>query len=142
MAAIRPIDTITEKFITVTPGRATQYKQGVENPLRDWEENALAAEVTYKRGVTEAANRGMYGKGVKKAGTRKWQKGAAQKGPTRFSEGVMLAKDAYKVGFAPYAEEIARIELPPRGPKGDPANIQRVAVIAKALRERKLAEME
>jgi len=33
MAAIRPIDTITEKFITVTPGRATQYKQGVENPL-------------------------------------------------------------------------------------------------------------
>lgn len=142
MAAIRPIDTITDKFITVTPGRATQYKQGVENPLRDWEENALAAEETYKRGVTEAANRGMYGKGVKKAGTRKWQKGASQKGPTRFSEGVMLAKDAYKAGFAPYAEEIARIELPPRGPKGDPANIQRVAVIAKALRERKLAEME
>ena len=142
MAAIRPIDTITEKFITVTPGRATQYKQGVENPLRDWEQNAIAAEETYKRGVTEAANKGMYGKGVKKAGTRKWQKGASQKGPTRFSEGVMLSKDAYKAGFAPYAEEIARTELPPRGPKGDPANIQRVAVIAKALRARKLAEME
>ncbi len=141
MAAIRPIDTITEKFISVTPGRATQYKQGVENPLRDWEENAIAAEDTYKRGVTEAASKGMYGKGVRKAGTRKWQKGASQKGPTRFSEGVMLSKDAYKAGFAPYAEEIARTELPPRGPKGDPANIQRVAVIAKALRERKLAEM-
>jgi len=142
MAAIRPIDTITEKFITVTPGRATQYKQGVENPLRDREQNAIAEEETYKRGVTEAANKGMYGKGVKKAGTRKWQKGASQKGPTRFSEGVMLSKDAYKAGFAPYAEEIAKIELPPRGPKGDPNNIQRVAVIARALRERKLAEMQ
>ena len=114
----------------------------MENPLRDWEQNAIAAEETYKRGVTEAANKGMYGKGVKKAGTRKWQKGASQKGPTRFSEGVMLSKDAYKAGFAPYAEEIAKIELPPRGPKGDPNNIQRVAVIARALRERKLAEMQ
>jgi len=142
MAAIRPIDTIVDKFITVTPGRATQYKQGVENPLRDWEQNAIAAEETYKRGVTEAANKGMYGKGVKKAGTRKWQKGASQKGPTRFSEGVMLSKDAYRAGFAPYAEEIAKTELPPRGPKGDPNNIQRVAVIARALRERKLAEMQ
>jgi len=142
MAAIRPIDTITEKFISVTPGRATQYRQGVENPLRDWEAGATAAQETWKRAITEAAGKGMYGKGIKKAGTEKWKKGATTKGPTRFAEGVLLSKDNYKAGFAPYAEEIARTELPPRGPKGDPTNIQRVAVIAKALRNRKLAEME
>jgi hypothetical protein len=34
---------------------------------------------------------------------------------------------------------IESIQLPPRGPKGDPRNIERVRVIAQALRARKLA---
>jgi len=138
MAAIRPISFIADKWATVTPQRATQYKAGVESPKKDWAKEAIAAEERYKAGVTAAANEGRYGKGVEKAGTDKWKKMASTKGPSRFAEGVMVAKPDYEKGFAPFAEEIAKTELPPRGPKGDPANIQRVAAIAAALHKKKM----
>ena len=76
--------------------------------------------------------------GKLKRGTDKWKKMASTKGPSRFAEGVMVAKPDYEKGFAPFAEEIAKTELPPRGPKGDPANIQRVAAIAAALHKKKM----
>ena len=137
MPAIRSIDKIAEKWATVTPQRATQYKEGIEDPKKDWAKEATAAEERYKAGVTAAATEGRYGKGVAKAGTDKWKRMAAAKGPSRFAEGVMVARPDYHKGFAPYADEIAKVELPPRGPKGDPANINRVAAIAKALHEKK-----
>ena len=139
MPAIRSIDKIAEKWATVTPQRAPQYSDGVKNPKKDWAKEATAAEERYKAAVTAAANEGRYGKGVKRAGTEKWQNMAAKKGPSRYAEGVMVAKPNYQSGFAPFAEEIAKTELPPRGPKGDPANINRVAAIAKALHEKKKA---
>lgn len=139
MPAIRSIDKIASKWATVTPQRAPQYAEGVKDPKKDWAKEAVEAEERYKAGVTAAANEGRYGKGVKRAGTEKWQKMAAKKGPSRYAEGVMIAKPNYEQGFAPFAEEIARVELPPRGPKGDPANIQRVAAIAQALHNKKKA---
>lgn len=74
-----------------------------------------------------------------KTGTSGWQTAAIAKGPSRFSEGVNLATDKYEKGFAPYRDVIDKLSLPPRGPKGDPTNIQRVAAVAKALHDEKLA---
>jgi len=138
MAEIRSAADIAEKWSRVTPGRAIDYKKGIENPKKDWAEAAEAAEDVYKVAVIEAANAGRYGKGVTKAGTAKWKANALAKGPSRFAAGVALGKGAYLKGFAPYQEVIANITLPPRGPKGDPANLQRVAVIATALHDRKI----
>ena len=142
MAGIRPIDKVANKWGEVTPLRASQYADGVQNPRRDWATSAGAANATYARAVTVAAQAGRYGAGVKKAGSDKWQKKALSKGPNRFSEGVMLGKADFQEGFAPYHEVIARTELPPRGPKGDPANINRVAVIAKALSDKKQSTLK
>jgi len=138
MPAIRSAKAIAEKWKRVTPGRSEDYKHGVENPRKDWEEETAAAEGRYKKGVMEAANKGLFGRGVKNAGTGKWKEKTLKKGPTRFAEGVMLSGDDYEKGFAPYADVIAKTELPPRGPKGDPANIARVAAIAGALHKAKV----
>jgi hypothetical protein len=139
MPAIKPIKEIAEKWTRVTPGRAEDYRIGVTTPRKDWGDETAAAEGRYKAGVSKAATEGRFGKGVKKAGTDKWKKKTLAKGPTRFSEGVMIAGPDYEEGFGPYADVIARTELPPRGAKGDPANIARVAAIAKALYEKKIA---
>lgn len=139
MANIKDISKIADKYATVTPGRVTQYKEGVQNPRRPWAEATLAAEGNYKAAVTQAAAEGRQGKGVRKAGDDKWLKGARDKGPTRFSAGVVLGKDNYREGFSPYHQEIQSVTLPPRGPKGDPGNIQRVTAIATALHEKKLS---
>ena len=136
---IKSLSSIREKWTRVTPMRAEDYRLGIENPRRDWADATLAQAETYKAGVIEAANKGLFAKGVTKAGTKKWKEKSLQKGPGRFSEGVMVAGKDYEAGFAPYRDVIEKTTLPPKFPKGDPRNIQRVAVIAAALRERRLS---
>lgn len=138
MPAIKPVGEIAEKWGRVTPARADDYRKGVETPKKDWAGETLAAEGSYEAGVTAAIGNKLFGKGVRKAGTETWRKGATEKGVVRWPSGVSGAVDKYQANFSPFAEEIARIKLPPRRPKGDPANIDRVRVIADALHKKKV----
>ena len=137
MAEVKTVSRIREKWTRVTPQRTEDYKLGVQSPRRDWEKSASAAKETHKAAMIAAAAADSYGKGVTKAGTGKWQARALQKGPGRFAEGVMVGGDDYEKGFAPYRDEIEKTVLPPRFPKRDPRNIQRVSAIATALAKKK-----
>jgi len=137
MAQIKSLDAIGSKWTRVTPGRSQDFREGVEAPRRDWAQSTAAAEGNYKDGVTKAASEGRFGKGVKKAGTSKWQQKTLSKGVNRWGEGVRAATDDYQKGFAPFHDVISKTNLPPRGPKGDPRNIERVAKLAAALHARK-----
>jgi hypothetical protein len=110
----------------------------VTNTTRSWAANASAAEGNYRSGVTQAASSGRFGKGVQKAGDAKWKKGATEKGPARFAQGVAVAESDYSGAMAPVLETIARTDLPPRGPVGSDGNYGRVAAIGKALRQLKV----
>lgn len=133
MAEIKSIAAIADKWARVTPQRAEDYKLGIEHPKRDWEDETLAAEGNWKAGVDAAAQKGMFGKGVKLAGTSKWQKKALAVGPGRFAEGVYVAKDDYEKGFAPYRDAIEKVDLGPRFPRRDPRNLDRVKRVVEAL---------
>jgi len=137
MAEVKSISAIKEKWTRVTPQRTEDFKIGVQNPRRDWSKTSVAAKETHKAAMVAAAANDAYAKGVAKAGTDKWQSKAIQKGPGRFAEGVMIGGDDYEKGFAPYRDEIERTVLPPRFPKRDPRNIQRVATLAAALAKKK-----
>lgn len=137
MAAVKPVATIAEKWARVTPQRAEDYKLGVQNPRTPWAAAAAAANDRYKAAVTEAANANRFQRAVTQAGDQRWQSKALAKGPARFSEGVALSGPDYQAAVAPYIDTIAATVLPPRGPKGSPQNLQRVAAIAAALRKRK-----
>jgi hypothetical protein len=139
MAEIKDLSRIGAKWKRVASGAAVEYEEGVKNPKRDWAKATAAAEPAYTQGITAALSRKAFGKGVNKAGTAKWQENAIKKGPGRYSEGVNLAEDAYITGFGPYREIIARTTLPARGARGDPKNINRVAVLAKALHDHKIS---
>jgi len=137
MAEIKPIGRIKEKWTRVTPMRSEDYKLGVQTPRRDWEKAAIAAKDSHKAAMADAAAKDSFAKGVAKAGFGKWQTKALAKGPGRFAEGVMVGGDDYEKGFAPYRDEIEKTALPPRYPRRDPRNIQRVATIATALGKKK-----
>jgi len=137
MANIKDIARIKEKYTRVTPQRSEDYRLGIENPKADWAQTTAQAESRYTEGVQKAITRGAFGKGVKKAGSQKWQKQALAVGPQRFAQGVAAGGDAYAEGFAPYHAAIQAVKLPPKFPKGDPRNIQRVAAMNKALRDKK-----
>ncbi|KKM24227.1 hypothetical protein LCGC14_1607170 [marine sediment metagenome] len=138
MAEIKSMSSIREKWARVTPGRTEDYRLGVQNPKRDWEEETLAAKDNYKLGVDAAHQKDLFSKGVRKAGTGKWKERALKKGPGRFAEGVMIAAPDYEKGFAPYREAIAAVDLGPKFPKRDPRNLDRVRRIVDALVEKKL----
>lgn len=138
MPPVKQSAIIAQKWSRVTPQRTEDYRMGVENPRVDWATAAAGAEATWRDAITAAAGRQAYGRGVRAAGTGKWQNKAVQKGPSRFAEGVSLGAMDYEAGFAPYRDTIERTTLPPRGPKGDPRNVERVRVMAAALRARKM----
>ena len=139
MAEIKPLGAIREKWTRVTPGRTEDYKLGIKNPKRDWAEETREAESNYKAGVDAAHAKGMFVKGVDKAGTRKWQDHALKKGPGRFAEGVYIAGPEFEEGFKRFHDAIARVDLGPRFPKRDPRNLDRVRRVVEALIEEKTA---
>ena len=124
----------SDKWVRRASVASVDYLKGVENPKKSWSAAAVAAEGNYKQGVVAAANAGRFAKGVKAAGDAKWKENAVSKGPGRFAEGVALAKDQWQKGFAPYHSAISSLNLPARGPKGDPKNLARVAAVASTLR--------
>jgi len=137
MAEIKSIAAIQEKWGRVTPQRSEDYVIGIKNPKRDWAKAAADAKDSHKAAMAAAATADSYAKGVAKAGTARWQDRAARKGPSRFAEGVVVGAADYGTAFAPYADAIKSTLLPPRFPRGDIRNLQRVQVISQALRKKK-----
>ncbi len=140
MAEIKSMASIKDKWGRVTPGRSEDYKIGVNSPRRDWQASTEAGADNWREGTAQAAAKGMFSKGVSKAGTAKWKAKTLAKGPQRFSEGVFLAGDDYQKGFEPYRNAISGVDLGPRFPRRDPRNIDRVRKVVTALVEAKLAQ--
>jgi len=138
MAEIKSLASIREKWSRVTPGRTEDYKLGIQNPKRDWADEALAGKGNWKAGIDAAAAKDLYAKGITKAGSPKWKARSLEKGPGRFAEGVYIAAPDYEKGFAPFREAIARTDIGPRFPKRDPRNLERVKKIVDALVKEKL----
>jgi hypothetical protein len=138
MAEIKSLAAIRDKWTRVTPGRTEDYKLGIQNPRRDWEEETLEAKDNWKAGIDAAAAKGLFEKGVREAGTTKWKEKALKKGPGRFAEGVYIAGDDYEKGFKPYRDAIAAVDLGPRFPRRDPRNLERVRRVVNALIEAKI----
>ena len=138
MPVIRALDEVARKWSEVTPARATEYVNGVTNPKADWKANTTAAVGNYALGIQSSLANKSYDKGVAKSSTEKWKSKAITKGGARFGPGVSDAKNDYSSGFAPYRDVIANTSLPARYPKGDPRNIERVRVMAAALRAKKM----
>jgi hypothetical protein len=133
MAKIRSMEEIANKWATVTPQRVGDYEAGVKAPKADWATSTLAAEDSFATGVTQAIAEKRFGKGVKNAGTEKWQRNAIQKGTARWGPGVAMAEPAYAAGFAPFRDSIERLTLPPRFARRDPRNLSRVKAVVDAM---------
>jgi hypothetical protein len=127
------ISDIADKWTRRASSAGPEYEAGVRNPSVDWAQATGAAKASYQQGVTQAIARDAYGKGVTAAGTGKWQERAIGKGPARYAQGVQIGAPDYSRRFAPYAEAMSRVDLPPRGPVGSEANLNRMTPIPRAL---------
>lgn len=122
------------KFVQRASAAGPAYSAGVQSPKNPWAASTTAAANTYATAVTQAVADQRFQKGVTKAGDAKWQANSSGKGAQRYPTGIQGAQSAYQNGVQPYLSALASIQLPARGPKGDPNNVQRVQAIATALR--------
>jgi len=133
MAQIRTIERIARKWATVTPGRTADYEEGIQNPRRDWEAATAGSEEAYQTGVQQAIAEKRFGRGVRAAGSEKWQQASLEKGVQRWGPGVAIGESNYARGFAPIRDAIERVQLPPRFARRDPRNLMRVKAIVDAV---------
>jgi hypothetical protein len=127
------------KWARRSAGATDDYKAGIGSPRTDWQTATSAAEGRWKDGITKAAERGAFRKGVTRRGTDYWQARSQELGPSRYAQGVASGEQNYADGVAPFTDVIRRTQLPPRYPKGDPRNLDRVKTMAEALHKAKLS---
>lgn len=137
MAKIKSLEKISKKWNDRVQVSDSEYEDGIKNPVRDWEDGALASQDNYEVGIRTSIEQGRRPKGIKEAGTKKWQvKSVEKKG--RWRTGVTGAQDEMKKGFSPYHDVIEGLDYGPKYPAGDPRNLDRVKVGNDALHKKKV----
>lgn len=126
------------KWVRRASSASGEYEEGVKNPRRSWQQATVAAAPVQAAAIQQAIADKRFEKGVAAAGDASWSKGAIEKGVSRFGQGVAVGESNYQKGVQPYLDKIGSLNLPPRGPKGDPKNLERVKVVANALRALKV----
>lgn len=140
MIKVRDASSAAQKFATRGAAAAGDYKAGVASAGADWERSTAGATDNYVAGVQGAINRGAFAKGVKEAGGDYYQTRAATIGGNRFADGIRSGQQNFEQGVKPYLDVLSKMTLSPRGPKGDPRNMQRATEVATALRKQKTGE--
>lgn len=131
---IKSIDSLKKKYETNAAGATGSFVEGVQNPRRSQSEAAIAAKDTYAQAVQEAIADDRFAAGVAEAGDGKWKQGATTLGKDRYAGGVRAGADDWAKGAKPVIDAMAAVDLPPKGVKGDPANLERVRLMNEAAR--------
>lgn len=137
---VKDLTVSSGKWSNRAAGAADEYAKNASAAQDVWGRNTQAAEANYRAGISVGNIGTRFARGVAKAlASGKYAKKIDAVGGTRFSTGVQGAQDEWSAGFAPYHTALQGISLPARRPRGDAANIQRVAAIASTLHARRLA---
>ncbi len=137
MPKVRPNGA--QKWVDRAGVAGPAYEAGVKNPRRNWSKATADASENFKTAIQKAIAEDRFKKGVIKAGDEAWLKGAIEKGVSRYPVGVAVAKDKYQNAIAPFLSTIEAVSLPPKFPKGDPRNYERVKAIGEALHAKKVS---
>lgn len=133
MPRVKPAADIAAKWARVAPTRQQDFEAGVADPQVDWARSTSAARESWEQGINESIQRGAFSRGVESAGSEKWRRKTRDVGAQRWGAGVRAAQQDMETAIQPYRDAIERTVLPPRGPRGDPRNLERSAVMARAL---------
>jgi len=133
------LEDVVTKWVEEAPRRAPYYERYAPAAAPRWEANTIAAEATYKSAVTAPDIAKRFSGGVKRVKAAKFERKVREVGVGRFGPGITAAREDYSTGLEPYLAELARIDVPARKPRGDPANLDRVRVIFDALHKKRLA---
>jgi hypothetical protein len=131
---VRSASDAASKFANRGAAAAGDYKNGLAGSGQAWQQNTSAAADNYAAGVQAAIGRQAFSKGVNKSGGAYFEQRATAIGANRYADGVRNGQQNYQDGVAASFDALSKLTLTPRGPKGDPRNMQRAQEVAQALR--------
>lgn len=138
---VKDLGSSAQRWSSRATGAAGDYATEAAAAGDRWQTNTGAAAATYFQAVSSAGVQDRFRRGVQRAGAAKYTRKIADVGQSRYSTGVQAATDDWRSGFEPFAQTISGLTLPPRRPRGDPGNIERVRVVSQALNARRLANL-
>lgn len=117
------------KWLRNAGAAGNDYAQGVQAPRRDWATETANAEPQWQAGLQKSFASGSRKLGVQRAGTAKWQRGALEKGVTRYPQGIQAGSQAMMEAQQIGAQEQDVVDRSlagmPKGPKASAENINR-----------------
>lgn len=116
------------KWASTTPGRAQYYTAGVQGAAQKWQSGVDNSQANWEAGVQDAVSNRRYTNGVQGKGQLYSQK-AGTIGAQRWGQGVSAGQPAYVAGVTRIFAALAGLTLPPKGPRGSIANLQRVQAV-------------
>lgn len=129
-----------QKFVNNAQAAAPAYTSGVQAAGQKWAAGTAGSAQAWQQGVQQAISDGRFAAGVDATSQSKYQTRASTVGAQRYPQGVAGSAQTWQTAVAPYLNTIANLNLPARGPKGSPANYQRVQAVGQALRAQKLGQ--
>lgn len=133
--ATMTLASIADKYVRRASAAQADYQAGVAaTQPAAFEAATIAGADNWAAGVSAAAADGRFAAGVTGSGA-KWQRKAQTVGPSRYQTGVAAASSDYQAGFQKYLNVLNSLNLPPRGPRGNPQNYQRSQAVGQALNQ-------
>ena len=136
---VKSLAATQRKWGEVTPARSQEYATNAAASGPRWEQGALAAAPNYGAAVRAGNIEARLSAGIRRAGAAKYARKIRDVGAGRFGTGVSAAVQDFGAAVGPYLQAIASVDLPPRRPRGDPGNYQRVNAVGTTLHQRRLA---
>lgn len=128
---------VAQKFVERASAASQDYVEGAAATNKDQAAAAIAAATLYQQGVQAAITRGAFQKGLQRSGKAGWLAGVQAKGGDRFAGGVAASSSKYATNSGKYDSARGAAGSLPRGLKGSPTNLNRVAAVVNALRTAK-----
>ena len=136
---VKSLAETQRKWGEVTPARSQEYGVNAAAAGSRWEQATLGAAANYGAAVRAGNIEARQSAGVRRAGAAKYSRKIRDVGAGRFGSGVAAAVTDFGAAVSPYLQAIAGVDLPPRRPRGDPGNYQRVNAVGTTLLQRRLA---
>ncbi len=137
MVDVKPLSEAKENYRQSASRAGEAYKLGVNRA--DWKTAAESpeAEQLFATKMQDAISNQSRRKGIQKVTNSQWQNRASTKGGAQISGAMRESVEDWSTGFAPYAEALEGINLPPRS--SDPmANIDnRLKLVVQTLVDKK-----
>ncbi len=128
---------VSQKYADRSSAATGDFIQGAQSTSKDQAAAAIAASAIYAQATQAAITSGSYAKGLQRSGKAGWLKGITEKGANRYGEGVSAAAPKYAENSGAFDSARNAAASAPRGIKGSPQNLARVATVVKALMDAK-----